>query len=668
MTEHLPGETHASERPGAAAGPRSLVGLVLSERYRIGRLLGEGGMGAVYEAEHLLMHKRLAIKVLHPDMSRVPEVVARFEREAMASGHIDHPNVASATDFGKLEDGSFFLVLELVEGKTLRAEIDDGRLEVKRALHILQQIAAPLVRAHGMGIVHRDLKPENVMLVDRDGDRDFVKVLDFGIAKVPVAEIGDGANRSNAAVGASKPALTQLGMIYGTPEYMAPEQALGGTIDGRADLYALGIIGYEMLTGHRPFEGDGPLAIIGMHVTAPVPPMSAKAPEAAIAPNVEALVRRLLAKEPSDRHADAKELLDEIQAVLTGGAMTQHPVARLAASAPDEWLGETKLVAHLDPRQEPAAQPGTGVRHSAVGALWRLVVGELATARRGAEPAVRSVVAKLGPRGLRICGAGVGGVALLVAGLAVFSGARGGAGGAAGPFGLALAASSAPSVAGNLTLDEHVAAATRRLAQGDAAGTIQALLPLEAANVERADIHHALERAYTLVHRPTEAMREADLWLAREPAAAADAQLGDDVRAAAHEAETATAAFALLERRMGAFGADDLYDMAHGPSAKAHPQTAERARRSLASPEVRAHASPALEVALALRAARSCEARKALLTPAAEVGDVRALPALKPLAATTGCGFLHLGDCYPCLRRDNALSRALVAIDERTKP
>src|ERR1019366_4226668 len=149
-------------RPG---GPELLIGMTLSGRYLIERLIGEGGMGAVYQAEHTHMRKRLAVKVLHPEMSRLPEVVPRFEREAMAAAHIDHPNVAAATDFGKLDDGSFFLVLEYIEGEILRDVVGRARLEAPRALHIVEQVAAALGRAHAIGIVHRDLKPENVMLI-----------------------------------------------------------------------------------------------------------------------------------------------------------------------------------------------------------------------------------------------------------------------------------------------------------------------------------------------------------------------------------------------------------------------------------------------------------------------------------------------------------------------
>jgi serine/threonine protein kinase len=189
---------------------------VLSERYRIERLIGEGGMGAVYLAEHVHMHKRLAVKVLHPEMSRLPEIVARFEREAMAAGQIDHPNIATASDFGKLPDGSFFLVLEYVEGKNLRDVLNGSALELGRALHITHQIAEALGRAHTLGIVHRDLKPENVMILERDGDPDFVKVLDFGIC-VPTPALvesttGDGARDAevNRILGVLERAATVL--------------------------------------------------------------------------------------------------------------------------------------------------------------------------------------------------------------------------------------------------------------------------------------------------------------------------------------------------------------------------------------------------------------------------------------------------------------------------
>jgi serine/threonine-protein kinase len=299
--------------PGLAAGAAAMVGTVISDRYMLQDVIGEGGMAAVYLAEHLHMKKRVAIKVLHPEMTRLPEVVARFEREAMAASHIEHPNVAAATDFGKLPDGSFFLVLEYIEGKSLRDVINEGRVEPRRAMHVLKQVAAALARAHALGIVHRDLKPENVMLVERDGDRDFVKVLDFGIAKVPVGEL------SPASKGG--PVLTQLGMVYGTPEYMAPEQALGEEVDARADLYSLGVMAYEMLTGRRPYEHDSKVTLLGMHVTAPVPSLTAKAPDLVAPLGIEPVVQKLLAKDASARYADAKEVIEAIDPFLVAGGL-----------------------------------------------------------------------------------------------------------------------------------------------------------------------------------------------------------------------------------------------------------------------------------------------------------------------------------------------------------
>ena len=229
--------TPASE-PTQTPAATSLVGQVVSGRYRILSLLGEGGMGAVYLAEHTLMRKRVALKLLHAEMSRDEEVLARFRREAEAAAHVEHPNVAAATDFGQTDDGAFFLVLEYVEGTSLRDTLQKGALSAERSLHVARQIALALERAHGAGIVHRDLKPENVMLVQRGDDPDFVKVLDFGIAKV----------ESHLQRDAGQP-LTRLGTILGTPEYMAPEQALGEAVGPGADLYAVGVILYEMLTG-----------------------------------------------------------------------------------------------------------------------------------------------------------------------------------------------------------------------------------------------------------------------------------------------------------------------------------------------------------------------------------------------------------------------------------
>jgi len=286
-----------------SADVRIPAGTMVADRYRIARVLGEGGMGVVYAAEHVLMRKEVALKVLHAEMCTMPEVVARFEREAIAAAHIDHPNVAGATDFGRLPDGACYLVLELLRGTSLRDEISKGPIPLGRALRILRGIASGVSAAHAKGIVHRDLKPENVMLVDRDGDPDFVKVLDFGIAKVD--------NSVAAAPEAGSKVLTRVGSVFGTPEYMAPEQAVGDTVDARADLYAIGVVFLEMLTGKCPFNGNA-LSILRERILAVGPPDMSAVDDA----GARALIARLLTRQPDERMQTSTELLASVDALL----------------------------------------------------------------------------------------------------------------------------------------------------------------------------------------------------------------------------------------------------------------------------------------------------------------------------------------------------------------
>src|SRR4051812_21228222 len=258
-------------------------------------------MGAVYRAEHVHMRKAVAVKILHKDMGALPEVVARFEREAVAAGRIEHPHVVSASDFGQLEDGSFYLVLEFIEGQSLAKLVSRvGALSPIRALRITRQIVEALQAAHDVGIVHRDLKPDNVMLVDKDdGDPDFVKVLDFGIAKIKVEET------------AEQPALTQIGTVFGTPEYMSPEQARGELVDARADLYTVGVILFEMLAGVSPFKDDDLVVVLTRHLTADPPPLPAS-----VDPMIRDLVLRLMRKNRDERVQSTTELIERIDAIL----------------------------------------------------------------------------------------------------------------------------------------------------------------------------------------------------------------------------------------------------------------------------------------------------------------------------------------------------------------
>ncbi|HSQ66228.1 MAG TPA: serine/threonine-protein kinase [Polyangiaceae bacterium] len=625
------------------AGQKSIVGSMIGGRYRIEKLLGEGGMGAVYQAEHTLMHKRVALKVLHPEMSQMDEVVARFEREAMAAAHIEHPNVAAATDFGKLDDGAFFLVLEFVEGKSLREAITKGPMPIPVAVHVARQIAGALTRAHGLGIVHRDLKPENVMLVERDGDAHFVKVLDFGIAKVPVGEIAP-QSKSGAK------ALTQAGMVYGTPEYMAPEQALGQAVDQRADMYSLGIMLYEMITGARPFDDESKVKLLGMHLTAAVPPMAERG--ANVPPELETLVMRMLAKEASDRPQEAKEIADALDAFA--GAVLGATDMLVRTSSPVLPVGSSPRLSVTSSASLPSLSSSPSLR------------SEISPSPPATSPTVlalspqvgsffRGAVRRVPPKVLYAAIAVVGVLAIVVPLVVVPMVSHSSQG---------ASSSSADAPSPTLTkkpahFDQEIKKAQAEIGAGqvDAAITRVGALVVEAP--DRPEPHHVLYQAYTAKGDTKSAFSEAGLWLGADPAAQRDTQLQSTVRTAAtSRGEDSDAAFDLLESgKMGPPGTDILYDLAYGTSS-AGP-VVQRARRSLARIEVQKHASPALQITLDLRSARDCGDKRALLDQAATTGDARTLAVLESYQTRGGCGFLGTRDCYGCLRKDNALDQTI---------
>jgi serine/threonine protein kinase len=298
---------------------RKRVGSTIGGRYKVLSLIGEGGMGAVYLVEHTLIRKRMALKILNADLMQNPEMVTRFEREALAAAHMEHPNVVAATDLGRTEDGSLFLVLEYVDGSSLRDVLAFGPMPAPRVLHIARQLTSALCRAHSVRIVHRDLKPENIMLVQRENEVDLVKVLDFGLAQVRVEALlkTDDVTRADA--------LTRYGTIFGTPTYMAPEQAVGSDVDGRTDLYALGVIMYELLTGDPPFLGDDPAELLKHHVISKAPPLSERAKGAKIPAALDQLVMRLLEKRPDKRPQDARQVLDSIDQIAAAEGLKFEP-------------------------------------------------------------------------------------------------------------------------------------------------------------------------------------------------------------------------------------------------------------------------------------------------------------------------------------------------------
>lgn len=312
-------QANAEAHQKALERARDLIGQTISERYRILDLVAMGGMGAVYLGEHVLMHKRVAVKILHPESDDNPEIVARFEREALVGAHIDNPNIAHATDFGKLDDGSYFLILEYVEGKNLAEVIREGPMKPRLVVHVARQILCGLQAAHELGIVHRDLKPRNVML-----EAGFVaKLIDFGFAKVSVGKLPLTVPKE----GRPPSRLTGVGVIFGTINYLAPEAAHGmDAVDERADLYALGVMMYEMLTGKHPFDSTDPVEMFSHHRTTPPPPFSVRAPDVKIPAELEPLVNKLLEKDPYERFQNAAAVIEALDAL----SISSEPVEEAA--------------------------------------------------------------------------------------------------------------------------------------------------------------------------------------------------------------------------------------------------------------------------------------------------------------------------------------------------
>jgi serine/threonine-protein kinase len=357
-----------SSEPARQAEPNELVGSILVERYRVDRLLGEGGMGRVYLAEHVLMKKPVALKVLHAEMTTIPDVVSRFEREAIAAARIDHPNVAQAMDFGRLPGGALYFVLEYVDGRSLRSLLGAGPFDVDRTLAVALQMASALVAAHQVGIVHRDLKPDNVMLVAQPDGTDRVKVLDFGIAKL-TAQDGEAAVPGKT--------LTRVGVVMGTVGYMAPEQALGQPVNHLADMYAFGIMLYEMLSGHLPYVAADITQIITKQLTESPPPLPAHVPV-----ELAKLTSDLLARNASDRVQSAAVLAEALDRVIRSRAVAAAPTtfidaAQMEAPAVSGRLAVTRTTTRSTPNR--ATWFGAG----AVGLV--AVVGLVMTHTHGAS-------------------------------------------------------------------------------------------------------------------------------------------------------------------------------------------------------------------------------------------------------------------------------------------
>ena len=290
------------------------IGSVLDGRYRIDAVLGKGGMGRVYKGEHTGIGRTVAIKVLHTALGGNKEAMQRFQREALASGRLDHPNIVGVSDFGVVEGGGLYLVMEALEGEPLGARIDrEKRIPWPEALEIMRGVFAGLRHAHDKGVVHRDIKPDNIFLARKDGEQ-IVKILDFGIAKLYAGNADD-------------PASTRAGLTVGTPAYLSPEQAVGGAITPAADIYSASIVLYEMLTGRPPFLDTDPLQIMTAHVGREPPAFAEAAPGLQVPAGLETLVNRGLAKVAGERIGSALAYMTEIDEILRSAGQNVRQLA-----------------------------------------------------------------------------------------------------------------------------------------------------------------------------------------------------------------------------------------------------------------------------------------------------------------------------------------------------
>lgn len=359
--------------PTAQGAADPYIGKTVDGRYFVETKLGEGGMGVVYRCRHTIIDKKVAMKVLRADMAQNEEVTERFLNEARSASSIGNPHIIDISDFGRLPDGATYFIMEFLTGTSL-ADLVAARepMAPPRAGHVILQLAEGLSAAHDAGIVHRDLKPDNIFLVKRGSHDDFVKILDFGIAK---------ASTQDAR-------LTQAGQVFGTPHYMSPEQASGSPVDLRSDIYAVGVILYELCTGQLPFDADNFMAILTQHMyKSPLPPSMIEG--LVLPPGLEDVILRCLAKEPTERYQTMTALGEDIERVFAGTLPTASRDRRSMTegyASPEEYFERRSGLGSVPPPKSP---PNL-LLYASIGALAALAAGTavyFATGAGAAPPA-----------------------------------------------------------------------------------------------------------------------------------------------------------------------------------------------------------------------------------------------------------------------------------------
>jgi eukaryotic-like serine/threonine-protein kinase len=377
--------TKTATTQSSSKGADPYIGRVVAGRYRLENRLGEGGMGVVYRARHVLIDRVVALKLIRPDLRTETHLRAWMLREARAANRVDHAHIIDIHDIGETDEGELYLVMEYLVGTPLSAEISKGHFTITRAVDVLEQMAAALGRAHDLGVVHRDLKSDNILLTNRGGRKDFVKILDFGLAHL-----------------ARDPRLAPKGAVFGTPEYMSPEQARGEEANAGSDLYALGVLLYEMTTGKLPFHSHDREQLLDMQRNSPPP--SPRLLRTDLHPEAEKIIIRLLQKDPARRYKDAHHLSEDLKALQRslpsthtwdqphsgdGPAPTPQPPPAPSAGV-TEWATRSAQFARMVSRAFPAGDVAQDIQ-AALDEAWRLsarasrLEGEVASHMRKLE-------------------------------------------------------------------------------------------------------------------------------------------------------------------------------------------------------------------------------------------------------------------------------------------
>jgi serine/threonine protein kinase len=325
---------------------------ILNGQFKIQKKIGTGGMGAVYRAHQPEMNRPVAVKILHAKLKNRKDLVSRFRREARAMSHLTHPNTVKVMMYGELDEGELYIVMEYLEGRNLNQVVRrEGPMDVPRAVSILMQVCGALEEAHQLGIVHRDLKPENIFLTNSGGLTDFAKVLDFGLAKVTERELRPGSIM-----------LTQEGMVFGTPEFMSPEQAQGQTLDKRSDIYSLAVILYEALTGKLPFDARSSMEYIQLHVSKQPIPLDERIPDKRFPAGLGDVLAKAMSKNPAHRYPSAASFAEALRPFAPRGFHVDIPPSKEAPPEPPaSSRREQRHVDHAD--SEAPTRPQRMIEH-----------------------------------------------------------------------------------------------------------------------------------------------------------------------------------------------------------------------------------------------------------------------------------------------------------------